>query len=118
MPHPICRTLVCPLLLLLILAYGGWSQPVGPAPDLLDKNRIAAAQIRRSPNPSILTVSSNLVLIDVSVLDQNGRPVRGLPAAAFHLFERGAEQHILVLRNACRQSSSSSKAPLKATSSL
>jgi VWFA-related protein len=34
-------------------------------------------------------------LIDVSVLDQNGRAVRGLPAVAFHLFERGAEQHIL-----------------------
>jgi hypothetical protein len=86
-------------------------------------------------------VPSNLVLIDVSVLDQNGRAVRGLPAVAFHLFERGAEQHILsvsetevpvsmiillderaawggVSRNACRQSSSSSKAPLKATSSL
>jgi hypothetical protein len=40
-------------------------------------------------------VPSNLVLIDVSVLDQNGRAVRGLPAVAFHLFERGAEQHIL-----------------------
>jgi Ca-activated chloride channel homolog len=40
-------------------------------------------------------VPSNLVLIDVSVLDQEGRPVRGLPAAAFHLFERGAEQQIL-----------------------
>jgi hypothetical protein len=95
MPHPIRRALVCPLLLLLILAYGGWSQSVGPAPNLLDNNRIAVAQIRRPVNPSILSVSSNLVLIDVSVLDQEGRPVRGLPALAFHLFDRGAEQHIL-----------------------
>jgi Ca-activated chloride channel family protein len=95
MPHPIRRALVCPLLLLPILAYGGWPQSVGPAPDLLDNNSIAVAQIRRSASPSILSVSSNLVLIDVSVLDQEGRPVRGLPAAAFHLFERGAEQQIL-----------------------
>ena len=95
MPHPIRRALVCPLLLLPILAYGGWPQSVGPAPNLLDNNSIAVAQIRRSATPSILSVSSNLVLIDVSVLDQEGRPVRGLPAAAFHLFERGAEQQIL-----------------------
>jgi len=95
MRYPFCRALVCPSLLLLILAYGGWSQSVGPAPDLLDNNRIAVAQIRRPVNPSILSVSSNLVLIDVSVLDQEGRPVRGLPAAAFHLFEGGAEQQIL-----------------------
>ena len=98
MPHPICRALVCPLLLLPILAYGGWSQAVRPAPDLLDNNTIAIAQIHPSANPSILSilsVSSNLVLIDVSVLDQDGRPVRGLPAVAFHLFDRGAEQHIL-----------------------
>jgi Ca-activated chloride channel family protein len=95
MRHPICRALVCPLPLLLNLAYGGWSQSVGAAPHLLDNNSIAVAQIRQPVNPSILSVSSNLVLIDVSVLDQEGRTVRGLPAAAFHLFEGGVEQQIL-----------------------
>ena len=37
-------------------------------------------------------MSSNLVQIDVSVLGQDGRPVRGLPAVAFHLFQRGATE--------------------------
>jgi Ca-activated chloride channel family protein len=91
MPHPISRTLFCPLLLLPILADGGWSQSIGAAPHRLDHSNIAVAHVR----PPVLSVSSNLVLIDVSVLDQDGRPVRGLPALAFHLFERGAEQHIL-----------------------
>jgi hypothetical protein len=40
-------------------------------------------------------VSANLVLIDVSVLDQEGCPVRGLPAAAFYLFEGGFERQVL-----------------------
>jgi len=83
--------LFCPLLLLPILADGGWSQSIGAAPHRLDHSNIAVAHVR----PPVLSVSSNLVLIDVSVLDQDGRPVRGLPALAFHLFERGAEQHIL-----------------------
>jgi hypothetical protein len=119
-----------------ILATRGWSESIGPAPDRLDSNDIAVAQMR----PSVLSVSSNLVLIDVSVLDQAGRPGRGLPAVAFHLFERGAEQRILsvsetevpvsviivldesgsmggALHNAPRQSSSLLKVPLKATSS-
>lgn len=74
-----------------ILAARGWSESIGPAPDRLDSNDIAVAQMR----PPVLSVSSNLVLIDVSVLDQAGRPVRGLPTVAFHLFERGAEQRIL-----------------------
>jgi hypothetical protein len=91
MPNPIRRALVCPLLLLPILADGGWAQSIGPAPDRLDHNNIAVAHVR----PPVISVSSNLVLIDVSVLNQDGRPVRGLPAFAFHLFERGAEQHIL-----------------------
>jgi Ca-activated chloride channel family protein len=42
-----------------------------------------------------LRVSSDLVLIDVSAIDRNGRPLRGLPASSFHLFEHGAEQKIL-----------------------
>src|SRR5580692_10407766 len=91
MAHSICRAFVCPLLLLPILAAGEWSESIGPSPDGLGNNNIAVAQIR----PPVLSVSANLVLIDVSVLDQAGRPVRGLPAVAFHLFERGAEQHIL-----------------------
>ena len=69
MAHPTCRAFVCPLPLLLILAYAGWSKSIGPAPDPLDNNEIGVAQIRRPARPPNLGVSSNLVLIDVSVLD-------------------------------------------------
>src|ERR1035441_2604274 len=48
-------------------------------------------KIDRAP---MLRVSSDLALIDVSVIDRNGRPLRGLPANSFHVFERGAEQRI------------------------
>jgi hypothetical protein len=80
MRHPICRTLVCPLLLLLILPYGAWSQSVGPALDLLDDR--AVGQIRRPINPSIPSVSSNLVLIDVSALDQEGQSSPGIASGS------------------------------------
>jgi Ca-activated chloride channel family protein len=45
----------------------------------------------------VLTASSDLVLINVSVLDRNGRPLRGLRTDSFHLFERRNEQTILSL---------------------
>jgi Ca-activated chloride channel family protein len=48
-------------------------------------------KIDRAPT---LSVSSNLALIDVSVTDRNGKPLRGLPASSFHLFEDGVEQKI------------------------
>jgi Ca-activated chloride channel family protein len=47
-----------------------------------------------APAPT-LRVFSDLALIDVSVIDGNGKPLRGLPASSFHLFEHGAEQKIV-----------------------
>jgi Ca-activated chloride channel family protein len=44
---------------------------------------------------SVLRASSNLVLINASVLDQSGRPVTGLNAAAFHVLEGGVEEKIV-----------------------
>ncbi|MGA3027445.1 MAG: VWA domain-containing protein [Bryobacteraceae bacterium] len=51
--------------------------------------------VRAPDPPAVLTASSDLVLIDVSVLDRNGRPLRGLRANSFHLFEHRTEQRIL-----------------------
>jgi Ca-activated chloride channel homolog len=53
--------------------------------------------IGRAP---LLKVSSEVALIDVSVTDRNGRPLRGLPAASFHLFEHGVEQKIVSVSEA------------------
>ena len=54
-------------------------------------------KIDRAP---MLRISSDLALIDVSVIDRNGRPLRGLPASSFHVFERGAEQRIVSVSEA------------------
>src|SRR5580704_6834669 len=48
----------------------------------------------------LLSVSSDLALIDVSVIDRNGRPLRGLPSSSFHVFEHGVEQKIVSVTEA------------------
>jgi hypothetical protein len=53
--------------------------------------------IDRAP---LLRVSSDFALIDVSVIDRNGRPLRGLPASSFHLFQHGVEQKIMSVSEA------------------
>jgi Ca-activated chloride channel family protein len=52
---------------------------------------------RKDPDsqPSVFRASSNLVLVNASVLDQTGRPVNGLKSASFHVLESGVEQKIL-----------------------
>ena len=40
-------------------------------------------------------VSSELVLINVSVVTEHGQPIRGLPAAGFHVLEHGVEQKLV-----------------------
>jgi len=55
----------------------------------------AAIRGRSAASAPTLSVSSDLALIDVSVIDQNGKPIRGLPASSFHLFEHGVEQKIV-----------------------
>jgi Ca-activated chloride channel family protein len=48
----------------------------------------------KAPRPAF-HASSDLVLINASILDHTGRPVSGLDAAAFHLSDAGVEQKIL-----------------------
>lgn len=45
--------------------------------------------------PSTFHASSDLVLINASIVDQAGRPVSGLEAAEFHVLEAGVEQKIV-----------------------
>lgn len=56
----------------------------------------AAPSGGQSPAPAatpVLRTQANLVLVDVVVTDQ-GKPVRGLTANRFHIFENGKEQRI------------------------
>lgn len=43
-------------------------------------------------------ISTDLVLVDVSVSDKKGSPIRGLSAKDFHVFEDGVEQSIQVFQ--------------------
>jgi Ca-activated chloride channel family protein len=61
------------------------------------RTHVANEKIGHAPT---LSVWSNLALIDVSVLDRNGKPLRGLPPSSFHLFEHGAEQKIVSVSEA------------------
>jgi len=56
---------------------------------------IALAQAPAGQNPTFKT-RTDLVQIDVSVLDQNRRPVRGLTAADFSVTEDGKPQSIVI----------------------
>jgi Ca-activated chloride channel family protein len=62
---------------------------------------LAPLSIRGTPHKrataprSAFHVSSDLVLINASILDETGRPVTGLDAAAFHVLDTGVEQKIL-----------------------
>lgn len=48
-------------------------------------------------HPYTLTVNARLVVLDVVVRDKSGKPVDGLSAADFHVFENGKLQRIPIL---------------------
>lgn len=47
----------------------------------------------------VIRVSSNLVMVPVSVVDATGQPVRGLQVNDFHLAEEGREQQLVEIGN-------------------
>lgn len=69
------------LLLLLPANLPAWSQTQGAPPT--------------NSQPYTLNVISRLVIEDVSVTDNKGNPVRGLPGSAFHVTDDKAPQQIL-----------------------
>ena len=84
------------LVLIPILSLCVHAQPFTPAARYAFDGAAVSRHSGRAPDPpAALTASSNLVLIDVSVLDRDGRPLRGLRADSFHLFEHRTEQRIL-----------------------
>ncbi|HUJ20200.1 MAG TPA: VWA domain-containing protein [Bryobacteraceae bacterium] len=73
----------------------------GPCIALAAMALTGAAQARNRPRevapepPSAFRTSSDLVLINASVMDRAGRPVNGLDATQFHVLEGGVEQKIV-----------------------
>ena len=47
------------------------------------------------PDSFQLRVASRLVIEDLTVIDREGKPVRGLPRNAFHLLDKKTPQHLL-----------------------
>jgi Ca-activated chloride channel family protein len=87
---------VRPLVLIPIFSLCVHAQFFTPtAPYAFDGATVSRHLLRAPDPPAVLTASSDLVLINVSVLDRNGRPLRGLGADSFHLFEHRTEQRIL-----------------------
>src|SRR5436190_1119656 len=52
----------------------------------------------QEPPQTIFRSETNLVLLNVSVFDQQGNVVKGIPKTAFSVFENGAKQEITVFR--------------------
>lgn len=53
----------------------------------------AQAPVREQREPAFRT-STSLVLLDVSVRDHKGRPVRNLEKGSFQIYEDGVEQEV------------------------
>jgi Ca-activated chloride channel family protein len=53
----------------------------------------AQAPVREQQEP-VFRTSTSLVLLDVSVTDHKGRPVRNLEKGSFHIYEDGVEQEV------------------------
>ncbi|MGD0617478.1 MAG: VWA domain-containing protein [Bryobacteraceae bacterium] len=84
-----------PVLIFSLCVYAQSFTPVSPY--AFDGGTVSRHAAMAPATPAMLTASSDLVLINVSVLDRNGRPLRGLRTDSFHLFERRNEQTILSL---------------------
>src|SRR5688572_20471782 len=57
----------------------------------------AAAQEKPSDQGAVIRVSTSLVNVPVSVLDEEGRPVRSLTAQDFRVEEEGRTQKVVSL---------------------
>src|SRR5262249_40309704 len=71
-------------LLFLVMLVGMTAQPSAGA----------AARSGQDQDDDVVRVSTELVVVNVTVLDKNGKFVSGLKPNEFHLFEDGAEQKI------------------------
>jgi VWFA-related protein len=70
--------------------------PVVFATLICAQTSVPAPSARPSPaeRPYVFTVNARLVVLDVVVTDKSGKPVDGLAAKDFQVFEDGTQQHI------------------------
>ena len=82
--------LFCALLMLIALpVYLNAQQPSDTRP-----RRVEEEQEKQGQPDEILRIDTDLVMVDTSVTDDEGKPVRGLSAKDFKLYEDGIERPI------------------------
>lgn len=70
------------------------STAVGQPPQEAQRPRRVRTPPPAQEDEDVLRIDTDLVLVDVTVTDAEGKPVRGLSAEAFRLYEDGAERPI------------------------
>jgi Ca-activated chloride channel homolog len=93
------------LLAVLVFFFCSWSTSAQTIRDLPPPPPAPTPKPTPTPAPpkdedfDVIRVSSNLVMVPVSVVDANGEPFRGLQVNDFHLVEEGREQQITDIGN-------------------
>ncbi|HEX8071682.1 MAG TPA: VWA domain-containing protein [Pyrinomonadaceae bacterium] len=79
--------------LFVLMSLTGRAQPAG-ASAAQPPRRDSAAEILPEDKDEVVRVDTDLILVDAAVTDAAGRPVRGLQAQDFKLYEDGVERPI------------------------
>lgn len=90
-PHALKRLFAITLLALLLLPHAARAQQQG------DQNRRDTKPPEIVDDDEVLKIDTDLILVDVTVTDAEGKPVRGLRPEDFKLYEDGEERPVAFL---------------------
>jgi len=91
-PHALKRLFAITLLALLLLPHAARAQQQGG-----DQNRRDTKPPEIVDDDEVLKIDTDLILVDVTVTDAEGKPVRGLRPEDFKLYEDGEERPVAFL---------------------
>src|ERR1700755_414870 len=91
-PHALKRLFATTLLALLLLPHAARAQQQGD-----DQNRRDRKPPEIVDDDEVLKIDTDLILVDVTVTDAEGKPLRGLRPEDFKLYEDGEERPVAFL---------------------